>query len=183
MKIKYSIIIILLAFVIASAIAACSTTLEEIRYEREAREESIRRSELGRKKRECFEELTEYCREHEDMYMEISEQIFYYLDEGLSIKEACTAMENNATSEQKEILDQITLKYPGYSDDFEDSTFEELVDNGLYYFMKDGYVGVKAIYIHEYSEETEEYILSRRNTIKEKINDHLYVCYTWIPYT
>ena len=139
--------------------------------------------EVARQEREQYDKLISYCKEHEDMYMEISEQVFGYVDEGLSVEEACAAMENNATSEQKEILEQIILKYPGYSGNFEDSAFKELAGNGLYYFMKDGYVGVKAIYIHEYSEETEEYILSIGDTIKEKINDHLYVCYTWIPYT
>ena len=139
--------------------------------------------ELAQKKRACYEKLTEYCREHEDMYMEISEQVFDYLEEGLSINEACTAMENNATPEQKELLEQTNLRYPGYKGNIEDAIFQELEGNGLYYFMKDGYVNVKAIYIYEYSEETEKYILSTEYTKIEKINNHLYVCYTQFPYT
>lgn len=130
--------------------------------------------ELARKEKAYFEELTEYCREHEDLYMEISEQVFDYLDEGLSINEACTAMKNNATLEQKEILEQTTLGYP-------DKGETELLDNGLYYtYMR---ACIYALYIHEYSEEMEKYITSMEFTKTVKINDHLYVCYTDIPYT
>ena len=136
--------------------------------------------EVARQEREQYDKLISYCKEHEDMYLEISEQVFGYMDEGLSVKEACVAMENNATSEQKEILEQTILRYPGYSNgDMQDSVFEELAGNGLYYIVKDGYATVKAIYIHECSAETEDW----EYTIEEKINDHLYVCYTIIPYT
>lgn len=137
--------------------------------------------EVARQEREQYDKLISYCKEHEDMYMEISERVFDYMDEGLSVKEACAAMENNATSEQKEILEQTLLSFPCDNGILEDSIFKELIGRGVYYMG----IGrrIKVVYIHEYSMEAEEYILSREYTTTEKINDHLYVCYTDIPYT
>ena len=132
--------------------------------------------EDARQDREQYDKLISYCKEHEDMYMKISEQVFGYMDEGLSVKEACAAMENNATSEQKEILDQTSLSYPY------EGNFAEFSGNAIYYNSHRG-LNIKVVYIHEYSEEVEGQITSIEYTYIEKINDHLYVFYTDFPYT
>lgn len=136
--------------------------------------------EVARQEREQFDKLISYCKENETIYMKLSEQVFGYLDEGLSIEEIRTYMEENATSEQKEILNETLLSIPS-DNGIEDSIFKELLGKGIYYMG----LGrrIKVVYIHEYNKETEEYIFSREYTTTEKINDHLYVCYTDIPYT
>ena len=176
MKVKYFIIIVLLAFLLASIVVSCPSALAEIRYAREGYDQFEYQREIRRQREAYFEELTEYCREHEDIYMEISEEIFRYLDEGLSKDEARETVKNNATMEQKEILEKHYLCYPGSEYDY---CPLGLKDEGLYY----GCGEIKVVYIHEYSEEIEEKLMSVEYTTKEKINDHLYVCYTAYPYT
>jgi len=174
MKTKYCIITVLLICAIVVIVMACPSVLEKIRYAREDREKWEQLCEMGRQDKLYFNELTEYCKEHENMYMEISEETFDYLDKGLSMKEACENIENNATIESKEILEKTTLGYPDYSE-------KELYGNGLYYTYMRSYIYI--IYIHQYSKELDEYITSMVYTTTEKINDHLYVCYTELPYT
>ena len=175
MKFKYCIIIVLLAFLLASIVVSCPSALAEIRYAREGHDRWEYQREVSRQDKLCFEELTEYCKEHEALYMEISKEVFNYLDEGLSIDEACTAMEEDADSEQKKILEQTSLGYPY------EGNFEEFSGNAIYYNSYRG-LNIKVVYIHEYSKEVEEHITSIIYTDTVKINDHLYVFYTQFPY-
>ena len=177
MKVKYFIIIVLLAFLLVSIVVSCPSALAEIRYAREGYDQFEYQREVRRQHEAYFEELTEYCREHEDIYMEISEEIFRYLDEGLSKDEARETVKNNATMEQKEILEEYPLRYPSNTNDIV-SYYVGLIDEGLYYGSED----IKIVYIHKYSEELEEKIMSVEYTTTEKVSDHLYVSYTEFPY-